>query len=93
MLLSDEQLERLKGDLDYILAHTKCDTIQLSKGQVLGALQRDPDVMLELVEAMPPAEARWLSVPPDTLRALIARRARGQKGDPSADVGLLLISV
>lgn len=91
MLLTEEQLELLRGDLDYILARTKCNSIQLTKGQVSNALERDPDVLLDLVEAMPAAEARWLSVPPDALRPLINSRARGATGRPAAVEGGVLI--
>jgi hypothetical protein len=77
MLLNDEQVELLRGDLDYILARTKCDTILLTRGQALNALDRDPDVLLDLVNGLPPADARWLSLPPDVLAPLIARRIRG----------------
>ncbi|MEI8310513.1 MAG: hypothetical protein WCH98_07150 [Verrucomicrobiota bacterium] len=91
MLLSEEQFDLLKGDLDYILARTSCNSIQLTKGQVSNAVERDPDVLLDLVEGMPPSEARWLSVPPDVLRPLIGRRARGGTGSPGADQCGLLI--
>lgn len=84
MLLNDEQLELLKGDLDYILARTRCDTIQLTRGQVLNAIGRDPDVFLDLVDAMPASEARWLSVPPDVLLPLIQRRQLGISGGVSS---------
>lgn len=80
MLLTDEQIERLKEDLDYILARTRCNTIQLTRGQVLNAFSRDPDVLLDLIEGMPAADARWLSVPWDSLRPLIERRLRGVSG-------------
>ncbi len=93
MLLSDEHVELLKGDLDYILARTKCNSIQLTKGQVANALQRDPDVLLDLVEGMPASEARWLSVPPDVIRPLIQRRWRGStggRGSAQESGGLLL---
>lgn len=93
MLLSEEQFELLKGDLDYILARTSCNSIQLTKGQVSNAIQRDPDVLLDLVEGMPTTEARWLSVPMDVLRSLINRRARGSTGGPSTDECGTLISV
>lgn len=94
MLLSDDQFELLKGDLDYILARTKCNSIQLTKGQVANAIERDPDVLLDLVEAMPASEARWLSVPSDVLFSLIQRRARGSAGGGSGqDSGALLIAV
>jgi len=94
MLLTDDQFELLKADLDYILARTKCNSIQLTKGQIANAIERDPDVLLDLVEAMPSSEARWLSVPCDVLFSLIQRRARGSVGGGSAqDSGALLISV
>ena len=50
MLLNQEQIELLTGDLDYILARTKCDTIQLARGQVTNAIARDADVLLDLVQ-------------------------------------------
>lgn len=93
MLLNEEQLELLKSDLDYILARTSCNSIQLTKGQISNALQRDPDVLLDLVEGMPASEARWLSVPIDILRSLINRRARGSTGGISPDTSGILISV
>lgn len=92
MLLNDDQVDLLKGDLDFILARTRCNSIQLTRGQVANALQRDADVLLDLVEAMPPSEARWLSVPLDQLLPLIQRRARGATGGPS-DAGGLLIAI
>ena len=93
MLLSEDQFDLLKGDLDYILARTSCNSIQLTKGQVSNAVERDPDVLLDLVEGIPVSEARWLSVPPDVLRPLIARRARGGTGQSSAEAGGVLIAV
>lgn len=95
MLLSDEHLELLKGDLDYILARTKCNSIQLTRGQVANALQHDPDVLLDLVEGLSASDSRWLSVPPDVIRPLIHRRSRGGTGGPGAaqESGGLLISV
>jgi len=92
MLLSDDQLDLLKGDLDFILARTSCNSIQLTKGQVSTALQRDADILLDLVEGMPPSEARWLSVPLDDLQPLIHRRARGSSGGGGGDSGCLLIA-
>lgn len=83
MLLSDDQIELLKGDLDYILARTRCDTIQLTRGQVLNAFSRDPDVLLDLIDGLPAGDARWLSVPLDALRPLIERRSRGSSGGAS----------
>ncbi|MFA7344740.1 MAG: hypothetical protein WC003_10580 [Terrimicrobiaceae bacterium] len=93
MLLTEEQFDLLKGDLDYILARTSCNSIQLAKGQIFNAMELDPDVLLDLVEGMPVSEARWLSVPLDALRPLIGRRARGGTGRLSADAGGLLIPV
>lgn len=93
VLLNEEQQELLKGDLDYILARTTCNCIQLTKGQVSNAILRDPDVLLDLVEGLPPSEARWLSLPMDVLRPLISRRSRGGTGRPSGDVGGVLIAV
>ena len=95
MLLSDEHLELLKGDLDYILARTKCNSIQLTRGQVANALLHDPDVLLDLVEGMPASESRWLSVPPDVIRPLILRRSRGATGGHGSaqEAGALLITV
>ena len=80
MLLNDEQIELLTDDLDYILARTTCNTIQLTKGQVANSLARDADVLLDLVQGMSPADARWLSLPPDVLSPLISRRSRGVPG-------------
>ncbi len=84
MLLSDEHIELLKGDLDYILARTKCNSIQLTRGQVANALERDPDVLLDLVEGMAASESRWLSVPADVILPLIHRRSRGATGGVGA---------
>jgi hypothetical protein len=80
MLLTDEQIGLLKDDLDYILARTKCDTIQLAKGQVANAIASDPDVLLDLVAGLPESDARWLSLPPDVIRPLIQHRLRGTSG-------------
>ena len=80
MLLNDEQIELLTGDLDYILARTKCNTIQLTRGQVTNALVRDADVLLDLVQGLGAADARWLSLPPDVLKPLLSRRALGVSG-------------
>lgn len=91
MLLSDEQIELLKGDLDYILARTRCDSIQLTRGQVANAMQRDPDVLLDLVSGLSAGDSRWLSVPMDVLSVLIQRRNRGAGGATGeASQGLLL---
>ena len=80
MLLNEQQVELLTDDLDYILARTKCHTIQLTKGQVSNALARDGDVLLDLVQGMPQADVRWLSLPQDVLNPLISRRTRGLPG-------------
>ncbi len=87
MLLSDTQIERLKDDLDYIVSRTRCDTMPLTRGHVANALERDPDVLLDLIDGMPPGDARWLSVPIDSLRPLIERRRRGVSGSSSASGG------
>ena len=93
MLMSEDQFELLKGDLDYIMARTSCNSIQLTKGQVTNAIQYDPDVLLDLVEGMPASEARWLSVPPDVLSPLIQRRARGATGGSGSQESGILIAV
>ncbi len=80
MLLTDEQIELLKGDLDYIVARTKCDTIQLTRGQIANEFARDPDVLLDLVAGLPDSDARWLSIPPDVIRPLVQHRLRGTLG-------------
>ena len=80
MHLSVDQLELLRDDLDYILPRTKCDTVPLTKGYLLRELERDPDVLLDLVDGMSVGDARSLSVPHDTLQALIARWRLGVPG-------------
>lgn len=85
MLLTQEQIELLKGDLDYILGRTACDTIPLTKGQVANAIARDPDALLDLVRGLSSADARWLSVSSDALDPLIERRLRGATGGRGAD--------
>ena len=92
MLLSSDQIERLVDDLDYILPRTKCDTVQLTKSHILSRLGVDGDILLDLVEGMPPSEARFLSVPLDTLRSLISSRHRGVKG-ASSDESPQLVTV
>jgi hypothetical protein len=87
MLLNELQTELLKSDLDYILARTRCNKVPLSKGLILNAILRDGDVLLDLIEAMPAHDARWLSVPWDALRPLIERRARGDAGSARGDGG------
>jgi len=85
VLLNDEQIELLRGDLDYILGRTACNTIQLTKGQIANALSRDADILLDLVQGMAPADARWLSLPSDVLSPLIARRTRGTAGSKGCE--------
>lgn len=77
MHLSVEQVELLRDDLDYILPRTKCDTVPLTKGYLLREMERDPDVLLDLVEGMSAGDARSLSVPLDALQRLISRRRLG----------------
>lgn len=80
MQLSVEQVKLLRDDLDYILPRTKCDTVPLTKGYLLRELERNPDVLLDLVEGMSAGDARSLSVPHDTIQALISRRRLGVSG-------------
>lgn len=80
MLLNEDQIQLLCGDLDYILGRTKCDTIPLGRSFVQNAIQRDPDILLDLVDGLPPSDARWLSVPLDLLQPLIQSRQRGSLG-------------
>ncbi len=77
MYLSGDQVALLRGDLDYILPRTSCNMVPLTKGFLLRELERDPDVLLDLVDGMSPGDARSLSVPHDTLRSLILRRRMG----------------
>jgi len=90
MLLSSDQLERLVDDLDYILPRTRCDTVQLTKSHILGRVRTDGDILLDLVEGMPSSDARFLSVPLETLRSLIASRHRGVKRTASHESPLLV---
>ena len=80
MHLSVEQVALLRDDLDYILPRTSCDTVPLTKGHLLRELERDPDVLLDLVEGMSTGDARSLSVPHETLQRLIYRRRFGLLG-------------
>lgn len=50
----------------------------LGAGHVANAVERDPDVLLDLVDGMADADARWVSVPMDELRVLIGKRMRGE---------------
>jgi len=53
-------------------------------------MERDPDVFLDLVDGLPASDARWLSVPLDVLRPMIARRARGVSSASSQSEPTLL---
>lgn len=85
MHLSEDQVSLLRDDLDYILPRTRCDTVPLTKGFLLREMERDPDVLLDLVDGMSEGDARSLSVPHDTLKRLISRRRMGLSG--AAPVG------
>ena len=84
MLLTPDQIESLIGDVDYILPRTACDRIPLTKSRILREIERDADILLDLVEGMSEADARFLSVPLDSLRRLISRRSRGAASEASA---------
>ncbi len=77
MLLTRDQIELLIGDVDYILPRTACDKIPLTKSRILREIERDADILLDLIEGMSESDARFLSVPFSSLRALISRRSRG----------------
>ena len=77
MLLNCEQIECLIGDIDYILPRTACDKIPLTKSTILREIERDADILLDLIEGMSERDARFLSVPLDKLRNLISQRSRG----------------
>ena len=83
VLLSPQQVTLLLEDLDYIIPRTRCNTLPLTKGHILRETERDADVLLDLVEGMPEAEARFLSVPLEKLRPLMARRQQGSSGGSS----------
>jgi hypothetical protein len=87
MPLTAHQVQLLVADLDYILPRTRCDSVHLSKSGILRAVERDPSVLIELVEGLPPADARWLSVPIDEIR-----RANSRPQSATADPGPLLFS-
>jgi hypothetical protein len=86
MILSHDEIQRLTGDVDYILPRTACDKIPLTKSRILREIERDGDILLDLIEGMSEADARFLSVPLDKLRGLIARRTRGAAAE-SANLG------
>jgi hypothetical protein len=77
MILNDDEVQRLLGDVDYILPRTACDKIPLTKSRIMREIERDADILLDLIEGMSEADARFLSVPLDKLRGLISRRMRG----------------
>ncbi len=80
VLLTPQQVSLLIEDLDYIIPRTRCDTMPLTKSHILRDAWRDGDILLDLVDAMPDSDARFLSVPLEKLRSLIARRQRGSVG-------------
>ncbi len=77
MLLTCEQVGLLSDDLDYILPRTRCNTVPLTKSRILREIEKDADVLLDLIEGMAECDARFLSVPLDRLRSLISSRQRG----------------
>lgn len=77
MVLSHDEVQRLIGDVDYILPRTACDKIPLVKSRILREIERDADILLDLVEGMSEADARFLSVPLEKLRGLMSRRMLG----------------
>jgi hypothetical protein len=85
MHLSADQVELLRDDLDFILPRTCCNTVPLTKGFLLREIERNPDVLLDLVEGMSSSDARSLSVPHDMLRTLISRRSLGLSGNADHD--------
>ena len=80
MLLTHQQVSLLIEDLDYIIPRTRCDTMPLTKTHIVRDLWRDGDILLDLVDGMKESDARFLSVPLENLRSLIARRQRGAAG-------------
>jgi hypothetical protein len=88
MLLSRDQIELLLGDVDYILPRTACDKFPITKSRILREIERDADILLDLVEGMSEADARFLSVPASTLRSLISRRSRGVAAETASEADL-----
>lgn len=82
MLLTAHQITLLTEDLDYIIPRTRCNTMPLTKGHILKNAEQDGDILLDLVEGLSDADARFLSVPLEKLRSLIAQRQRGSSGSP-----------
>ena len=52
MLLTRDQIELLTGDVDYILPRTACDKIPLTKSRILREIERDADILLDLIDGM-----------------------------------------
>jgi hypothetical protein len=80
VLLTQQQVSLLIEDLDYIIPRTRCNTMHLTKSFIVRDIWRDGDILLDLVDGMPDSDARYLSVPLEKLRSLIARRQRGSGG-------------
>lgn len=80
VLLTQQQVSLLIEDLDYILPRTRCNTMPLTKSHIVRDAWRDGDILLDLVDGMPDSDARYLSVPLEKLRSLIASRQRGSVG-------------
>ena len=87
MLLTRDQIELLTGDVDYILPRTACDKIPLTKSRILREIERDADILLDLIDGMSESDARFLSVPLASLRTLISRRSRGGSADSAQSEG------
>jgi hypothetical protein len=80
VLLTQQQVSLLLEDLDYIIPRTRCNTMHLTKSFIVRDIWRDGDILLDLVDGMPDSDARYLSVPLEKLRGLIAQRQRGAQG-------------
>ena len=80
VLLTQQQVSLLIEDLDYILPRTRCNTMPLTKSHIVRDASRDGDILLDLVDGMPDSDARYLSIPLEKLRSLIASRQRGSAG-------------
>ena len=80
VLLTPQQVSLLIEDLDYIIPRTFCNTMPLTKSHITRDVWRDGDILLDLVDGMPDSDARYLSVPLEKLRSLIASRQRGSVG-------------
>jgi hypothetical protein len=80
VLLTQQQVSLLIEDLDYIIPRTRCNTMHLTKSFIVRDIWRDGDILLDLVDGMADSDARYLSVPLQKLRSLIARRQRGSVG-------------